>query len=159
MKKFILSIVGLFFIGAATVMAQNVLVIHLTNGSEERLTLLDEEPIITFKEEKILISKRTSPLEVELSMAAVNYFNYEGNSGTTRIEETVNPGGVNFTGDQLSINGLPAGSDVYIYGVGGQLFMETKADDEGNAVIDLTSLNTGVYIVKANNISTKITKK
>ena len=66
---------------------------------------------------------------------------------------------MNLTGDQLALSGLPAGSDIYIYGVGGQLFMETKADDEGNAVIDLTSLNTGVYIVKANNISTKITKK
>jgi len=159
MKKFILSIVGLFLFGAATVMAQNVLVIHLTNGSEERLILLDEEPVITFSGDKIMISKKSSSTELELSMAAVNYFNYEGGSGTTSIEGTTTPDGMIFTGDHISFSGLPAGSDVFIYGVGGQLFMSTKADDEGNAYIDLTSLNTGVYIVKANNITTKITKK
>lgn len=158
MKKFILSIVGLFLFGAATVMAQNVLVIHLTNGSEERLVLLDEEPVITFSGEKILISKNSSSTELELSMAAVNYFNYEGN-GATRIEGTITPDGMSFTGDHISFSGLPAGSDVFIYGVGGQLFKATKADEEGNAFIDLTSMSTGVYIVKANNISTKITKK
>lgn len=159
MKKFILSIVGLFLFGAATVMAQNVLVIHLKDGSDRRYILLDEEPVITFTSDKIVITSERNSTELGLAMADVSYFNYDGGNGTTRIEETVVPGGMNLTGDQLALSGLPAGSDIYIYGVGGQLFMETKADDEGNAVIDLTSLNTGVYIVKANNISTKITKK
>lgn len=137
-------------------MASNVLVIHLTNGMTERFVLLEEQPTINFSGNKIIVS--TSTTDYEYAMAAVNYFNYES-QGTTAIEETVTPGGMNFMGDHIDLSGLPAGSDVCIYGVGGQLYLKTVADADGNATIDLTSLLRGVYIVKANNISTKITKK
>ena len=156
MKKFFLSIVSLFLLGAATTMASNVLVIQLTNGLSERFVLLNEQPTISFSGDKIVVNTSTS--EHEYAMAAVNYFYYES-AGTTDIEETVTPGGMNFMGDHIALSGLPAGSDVCIYGVGGQLYLKTVADADGNATIDLTSLLRGVYIVKANNISTKIAKK
>ena len=156
MKKFILSLVSLFLLGAATAMASNVLVIHLTSGETYSYILLDEAPVISFQGDQIVVTASSRTLQ--FSMQAVTYFNYE-NSDATGIEEEISPNGMEMNGDRLVFNGLPAGCPIYIYGVGGQLYLKMEADADGNAIVDLTSLSTGVYIVKANEISTKITKK
>lgn len=156
MKKFILSIVSLFLLGAATALASNVLVIHLTDGTTYSYILIDEEPVISFQGEQIVVTASSRTLQ--FNMQAVTYFNYE-TTDATDIDEGISPNGMQMNGDRLVFNGLPAGCPIYIYGVGGQLYLKMEADADGNAIVDLSSLNTGVYIVKANEISTKITKK
>lgn len=156
MKKFILSIVSLFLLGTATAMASNVLVIHLTSGETYRYILLEETPTISFQGDQIVVEASSG--DVSFNMQAVTFFNYE-TQDATGIEEEISQEGMQMNGDRLAFNGLPAGCPIYIYGVGGQLYLKMAADADGNAVVDLTSLNKGVYIVKANEISTKITKK
>jgi hypothetical protein len=156
MKKFILSIVSLFLLGTATAIASNVLVIHLTDGTSYSYILLEEKPVINFQGDRILVT--TSTTEHSFYMEAVTYFNYV-TQDATGIEEEISQEGMQMNGDRIVFNGLPAGCPIYIYGVGGQLYLKMTADADGSAVVDLTSLNKGVYIVKANEISTKITKK
>ena len=156
MKKFILSIVSLFLLGTATAMASNVLVIHLTSGETYRYILLEETPTISFQGDQIVVEASSG--DVSFNMQAVTFFNYE-TQDATGIEEEISQEGMQMNGDRLAFNGLPAGCPIYIYGVGGQLYLKMTADADGSAVVDLTSLNKGVYIVKANEISTKITKK
>ena len=155
MKRKILSVVGCLLLGVATAMASNVLVIHLTSGVTERFILLNEEPTINFSGNNNVVTTATT--EHTYPMEAVNYFNYE-TSDATAIEG-VTSNGMSMQGDRIAFSGLPAGSAVFLYGAGGQLYMKTEADADGNAAIDLTSLMRGVYIVKANNVTTKITKK
>ena len=156
MKKFILSIVSLFLLGTATAMASNVLVIHLTSGETYRYILLEETPTISFQGDQIVVEASSG--DVSFNMQAVTFFNYE-TQDATGIEEEISQEGMQMNGDRLAFNGLPAGCPIYIYGVGGQLYLKMTADADGSAVVDLTSLNKGVYIVRANEISTKITKK
>lgn len=154
MKKMFLSAIGCLLLGAATAMAGNVLVVHLMSG-ETYNYVLSEEPVITFSGEKIIIN--TTNTEHQFSMEAVKFFNYELQN-TTAIGE-VTTDGMRILGDRIVFSGLPANSPIYLYDTGGQLYLKTAADADGNAVVELSSISKGVYIVKANNISTKITKK
>lgn len=155
MKKMLLFVVSCLLLGATTAIAGNVLVVHLMSGETYNYVLLNEEPTISFSGDKIVIT--TSTAEHQFAMEAVKYFNYE-NKSTTGIGD-VSADGMRYTGDRIVFSGLPANCPIYIYGTGGQLHLKTAADAQGNAVVELSSLSTGVYIVKANNISTKITKK
>ena len=136
-------------------MAGSELVIHLTKGTQ-RFVLLSEQPTITFQGENIVVKTKTT--EVTYAMEDVNYFNYE-NTSATAIGEITNDNGLKVSGDHIDLSGLPAGSKVKVYGVDGQLFITETADENGHTTISLANLATGVYIVNANNISTKITKK
>ena len=156
MKRMLLSVVGCLLFRIATTMASNVLVIHLASGVVERFVLLEEEPTITFSGDNIVI--KTSSTEVTYAMETVSYFNYEDNAATS-ISGVEVADGVRVNGDIIAISGLPAGSKVFVYAAGGQICISEVANENGEATLNITSLARGVYIVNANNISTKITKK
>ena len=156
MKRKILSLVSCLLMGAATTMASNELVIHFHSGSTQRFVLLDEEPVITFADDNIIVKTTTS--EVTYTMEEVNFFDYE-NSTPTAIGTVGDSDGMLVTGDRIVFNGLPAGSKIQVYATRGQLYLTATADANGHAELSLTTLPVGVYIVKAHQISTKITKK
>jgi hypothetical protein len=156
MKKMILSVVGLLLMGAASAMASNELVIHLTSGIAQRFVLISEQPTITFEGDNIVV--KTTTAEVSYAMEDVNYFNYEDQT-MTPIDEVTTADGMKITGDHISLSGLPAGSKVTVYGAAGQLYITETVDEDGHANVSLARLARGVYIINAANLSTKITKK
>jgi len=162
MKRMILSAVGSILLGATTAMASNELVLHMTSGTTQRYVLLNEEPTISFSGDNIIV--KTSTTESVYAMSEVSYFNYEYNEHSVATEirgiGTDKDGdGMQVSDDHIAFSGLPAGCKIFIYGTGGQIFKTATADADGKANVSLTSLPQGVYIVNANKISTKITKK
>ena len=157
MKRIVLSIVSLLMMSVTTLMASNELVIHLKTGTTQRYVLLDEEPTITFEGDNIVV--KTSSAEYTYAMDDVTYFNYE-NSMVTSIDGIgTSSDGMQINGDYIAFSGLPAGCKIIVYGTGGQVCLTETADKDGNANISMVSLASGIYIISANNISTKITKK
>ena len=153
MKRMILSAISCLLLGTA--MASNVLVLHLKDGSSQSYVLLTDEPRISVVGDNIVVT--TNSTESSYAMTDVSYFNYE--SQATGITGKNNADGMKFNGDAILFSGLPAGCKIYLYATGGQLLMTETADADGCATVNLTSLQTGVYIIKANNIATKFTKK
>ncbi len=154
MKKQILSVVGLLLMGAATAMASNTLVLHLASGQTQRFVLLNEEPSISFNGDNVIV--KTSTSELSYAMTDVKFFNYE--TETTGIEGA-KADGMKIDGDRIVYDGLPAGSKVQVFDVAGHLCGSATADEAGHAVVSIAKFSAGVYMVNANKVSTKFTKK
>jgi len=154
MKKKILSVVGLLLMGAATAVASNTLVLHLASGQTQRFVLLSEQPSISFNGDNIVV--KTSTTEMVYTMTDVKFFNYE--TETTGINGT-QAEGMKVDGDRIVYDGLPAGTKVQVFDVAGHLCGSATADEAGHAVVNIAKFSAGVYMVNANNVSTKFTKK
>jgi len=154
MKKMILSVVGLLLMGAATAVASNTLVLHLASGQTQRFVLIDEQPTISFNGENVIVTTSTS--ELTYAMTDVKFFNYE--TETTGVE-VAKAEGMKIDGDRIIYDGLPTGSKVQVFDVSGHLCGSATADESGHAVVSITKFSAGVYMVNANNVSTKFTKK
>ena len=61
-------------------------------------------------------------------------------------------------GDILSVSGLEAGVPIYIYNLSGLTQITAKADNNGEAKIDVKSLPGGIYIMQAGNNCVKFVK-
>ena len=68
-------------------------------------------------------------------------------------------GRVGYTADSIRLSGFEAGADVWLYSADGVLISRHSADADGNLSIPMSSLAQGVYIIKAHNLSYKISKK
>ena len=154
MKKKVLSVVGLLLMGAATTMASNTLVLHLASGQTQRFVLLNEQPTISFTGDDVVV--KTSTSEMVYAMTDVKFFNYE--TVATAIEGT-QADGLKIDGDRIVYDGLPAGCKVQVYDVAGHVCGSAVADENGHAVVSIVKFSAGVYMVNANNVSTKFTKK
>jgi hypothetical protein len=161
MKRLILSVVSCLLLGAATTLANNVLVIHMQNGTVHRYELITVQPEISFSGDNVVVrvsdTATNTYTQATYAMKEVSFFNYERNNATAI--SGVDANNMKVDGDQISFSGLPAGSKVFVYTSGGQTCLTVTADDQGNASVSLSNLARGVYIINANNISTKITKK
>ena len=154
MKKQFLSVVGLLLMGAATAMASNTLVLHLASGQTQRFVLLNEQPTISFTGDDVVV--KTSTSEMVYAMTDVKFFNYE--TVATAIEGT-QADGLKIDGDRIVYDGLPAGCKVQVFDVAGHVCGSAVADESGHAVVSIVKFSAGVYMVNANNVSTKFTKK
>ena len=156
MKKVILSVVGCLLLGAATAMASNELVIHMITGTTQRFVLINEEPTISFSGDNIVV--KTNTTELVYAMEDVSYFNYE-NTPTEISGASSASDGMTIDGDHIAFSGLPAGSKIYVYSPSGKVCMMETVDADGNASLSISALPRGIYVINANKISTKITKK
>lgn len=154
MKK-ILSLLAGCLLTVAAAHASNTLELHLTNGQTISYVLLQEQPVLSFQGDSIVVT--TSSSKSYYDMHDVSYFNYN-TSTPTNIDETTTNKGMQRNGNRLSFDGLPAGSAVTVFDTAGQLYLQTKADGQGHAELSLDELANGVYVVKAYHISTKINK-
>lgn len=142
---------------AAMAEASNQLIIHFTSGAEQRYVLVDDEPVISFVGDSIVVTTATT--ESRYDMTKVSYFNYETTTATSIASVGDDGNGISVDGNHIAISGVPAGSAVNVYDITGKSYIKMKADEQGRCNISLDSLTPGVYIVSAYKISTKITKK
>lgn len=142
---------------AAMAEASNQLIIHFTSGAEQRYVLVDDEPVISFVGDSIVVTTATT--ESRYDMTKVSYFNYETTTATSIASVGDGGNGINVDGNHIAISGVPAGSAVNVFDITGKAYIKMKADEKGQCDVSLDDLAPGVYIVSAYKISTKITKK
>lgn len=74
----------------------------------------------------------------------------------TAVDEGVKP---QFSKEKAAFTGLKAGAVVRVYNISGQIVSSYKADEEGNATVDISGLPKGVVILRSEGITVKINNK
>ncbi|WP_288684380.1 T9SS type A sorting domain-containing protein, partial [uncultured Eubacterium sp.] len=65
-----------------------------------------------------------------------------------------------FSASTLNVSGLPANESIALYATDGKLMLSDKANAEGKAAMNLSSLQQGIYVVRTQSgISYKLFKK
>ena len=132
------------------------LIILMKNGSENAFFLKDK-PKVTFEGTSLKVSAATG--DVSFALADVMRFTYAKKSTSGISEQVENPTGVSFEGDVLVISQLEANTTASIYALDGKLIRQLKPQRAGTYRISLSELPSGLYLVKADNVTYKITKR
>ena len=134
----------------------NTLVVVLKNGSETAFFLKDK-PNVTFEGTnlKVASDKQT----VTFALSDVLRFMYVKKDPTGIDETVVDPTEVCYDGGVLVISQLKQGAFVDIYSLDGKLLRQLKASHSGTYRLNLSELSKGLYLVKADNVTYKITKQ
>ncbi len=132
------------------------LIIQLKNGTENEFFLKDK-PKVTFEGTNLKVSAETG--DISFALADVLRFTYAMRSPTGISEQVEDPTGVTFEGDILVISQLKANAVASIYALDGKLIRQLKPQRTGTYRINLSKLPTGLYLVKADNVTYKITKR
>lgn len=132
------------------------LIILMKNGSENAFFLKDK-PKVTFEGTSLKVSAATG--DVSFALADVMRFTYAKKSTSGINEQVENPTGVSFEGDVLVISQLKANTTASIYALDGKLIRQLKPQRAGTYRISLSELPSGLYLVKADNVTYKITKR
>ena len=135
--------------------SQNTLVVKLKNGAETAFFLKDQ-PNVTFEGTnlKVVSQKET----VTFALSDVLRFTYVKKDASGIDETVVDPTEVSYDGGVLVISQLKQGASVDIYSLDGKLLRQLTAHHSGTYRLNLSELPTGLYLVKADNITYKIMK-
>lgn len=133
----------------------NTLVIKLRSG-ETANYLLTDKPKLTFEAARLVIKSDSYEVAYELSQLDRYYFSTTGTDGIGVSD--VAGQAMDRNGDLLSFSGLKAGAEVAVYSAAGVAVAGAKAGSDGCAVISLSDMPGGVYVVKYGKVSTKIRK-
>ncbi len=149
-----------FIILAAAVMALcaqavdfNVVKIHLNDKSTVDLVINDDVKM-SFTETHLQVEGLDS--EVSIERSKISKFTHSLNPELA-IDEVKADGAADVKGDKIVFHGLPAGTEVSVYNLGGVQVMSVKA--EGDYQLNLNGLGHGVYVVSAQGNSFKVTVK
>ena len=153
MRLLLLSVLFLF---TSTVMAEDlVLQVWLADGQVMSINL-NEEPRTTYDDGNLVFT--TTKTTISYPLEHVKRYTYVSSSSGIS-----SPKGVEATfsadGETLTFKGLNAGMSIMLYNVAGQLLRKVAPTTEGHAAISVSQLPTGVYVVKMNDATYKITKR
>lgn len=133
------------------------LVVSMDDNSESRFALADA-PRITFSNGDLLVECQGSTLSFALD--AVKDYHFAVDNVPTGIKTTTTATDADtkpvISLGKATFNGLRQGDIVAVYAMDGNLIATSRAGNDGQIVVDLSSLPTGIYILKAPNKSYKI---
>ena len=120
--------------------------------------VLTEKPKITMSNGDFILT--TTNTTVTYKFEDVLKFTLEDNS-TTAIEsvQVMAEPNVERQSDRVIFTGCAPKSAIRIYSIGGQIMDTQWTDDNGRAEVSISGLTTGVYVVKADNVTIKIAKR
>lgn len=151
MKK-ILTIIAVAVVaicGAFSASAEEVTLLTVTmkDGTSKQFNLPDK-PVITFEDGKMLIA--SGAMSGEYDFSAVSHFAFEKGEKLAGIEDvTVDDKtfSFSFTDNATVCVAAPGLTSVALYSLQGTQLDAVKADANGAATLDVSSLASGVYIV------------
>lgn len=124
---------------------------------------LEEHPVIMYDGDSNYIIK-TASMQIEYPVADIDRFTLL-DTAIPKVDESssvsVTPSfdKLKYTGNAFYFSSLEPNSIVYVYGVNGRMIMCSQTSSDGVAVVDISELPKGAYIVKTNNIIHKIVKR
>ena len=132
------------------------LVVWAKDGTKTYFDLA-ENPKTTFKDNDLVITSES--MTVNYPLEQVLRYTYELVSTgieSISLEKTVR---ISQRGDALTLENLKPGTAVSLYTVDGKLVMAHAAGDSRSVTISLSDRPSGVYIVKANDVTCKMLKR
>ena len=137
---------------------QNTLIV-LTKDNVVHQFVLADKPTVTFEGTQLKVTCEKASASASFNLADVIRFTYDGKSATGIDEMTIDPAEISMEDGTLVISQMKANSTVNVYSTDGKLVRQLKTQRAGTYRLSLSSLRAGVYLVKADNITYKITKR
>lgn len=157
MKRFLLLLIAGVLVSVTSKASNKVLQIWQADGQIVTISL-NEEPVTTYSEGNLIIT--TTNTTITYPLEEVQRYTYAEDTPISEGDGV--PDGIKSIfsndGETLTFKGLKSTSDICIYSASGQLIRTFKANGDKIAV-SLSQLPTGVYLVKANGVTYKISKR
>jgi hypothetical protein len=143
-----------FFVSQAAMADDLVLQVWQANGKVLNISL-NEEPRTTYSDGQLIIT--TTKTTVTFPLEEVVKYTYTDATGISSPEAV----GSEFSsdGESITFTGLKSNTPVYLYTVAGQLVKTVTATGQSKTVVSVSKFPVGVYVVKANGVTFKITKR
>ncbi len=140
---------------ALSAKAQNkeVLNVWMTDGTKSSV-LLDYHPTVIFNLSQLIIKSNNQTIEIPYDQ--ISYFTYSENEESSISDVVI--GGENKNELWLFSETLTT-ENFTVYTIDGQKIFMNLYQKDGMQILNLASLASGIYIIKVNNKSYKITKR
>lgn len=140
---------------ALSAKAQNkeVLNVWMTDGTKSSV-LLDYHPTVVFNLSQLIIKSDNQTIEIPYDQ--ISYFTYSENEESSITDVVIGGGNKN----ELWLFSEPLTTENFtVYTIDGQKIFMNLYKKGGLQILNLASLASGIYIIKVNNKSYKITKR
>lgn len=154
MKKFILILIAFSAAFISAKADSQALNLQMKDGTVHSF-LLSEMPVITMENNQLIVTSSNTTAVYDLYSVSM-YAYGEPSSG---INQTTIESKFTRLGDNIIFNGIDNAEKVRIYSVNGTIINANKEASGNNVIVSLSEIPAGIYIVKANNITVKITKR
>lgn len=133
------------------------LVVWMKSGEKVYFNL-SEQPETTFGSGKLIIT--TSKSTVNYNLPNVIRYTYEGTMPAISSAK-LKPGELRYSqgNDMMQFDGLPAGTRLELYSEDGTLLSVEEAETDKPAVVSLSGMPSGTYLLKANDATIKFEKR
>lgn len=130
------------------------LVLWLSDGTKTDIEV-SQLPQIKFENDKVIIT--SSVLNMEYKAEEVLRFTYKGEG--TAISPIQDEAGVSQENGRLVFHGISSANQVSVYSTNGTRIPVSLSNNGGFYSLSLSTIPTGVYILKVNGKTSKFTKK
>ena len=116
---------------------------------------LNEQPVTRYADGNLIITTTKTTITYPLEkVAKYTYVSAEG-------IESINGMRSKFSqdGETLTFSGLAQGTEISVYATSGKILRKTKASSHAKTTVSVSDLPPGVYLVKVNSVTYKITKR
>lgn len=151
MKK-VLLIAGLMMCYLLS-MASGSMTINSKSGESVKFEF-DSQPEVSFLGDKLLVKTADAGTPVEFEMDDIDSISMSDSSGVSETEASTIL--MRATSMGVMFSNLPADSEIYVYSINGGVVKHLRSNDT-QFELRRDELAKGVYIVKINNFTSKIT--
>lgn len=159
MKKFtfVFALVCLALVSSSSAAAKyhSVIIHHSGMATPTTAINLSDNPVIRFNDLEMTVSCDNSETVIIIPKDQVERFEHSTEAGIADVG--TDSGAPVIANGSISFSDLPAGSRVEVYDLAGRLCLTQTA--EGSYTLDLTTLGSGVFLVKVNSLTFKIATK
>lgn len=157
--RIILMTLVLLGLGAVGAEAQGTVkgIVIETAGGQRTEYALTETPKLTYDGNTVTLT--TTKVRVDFTASNIVKVMLTDISSTGIDDVESSRGDIQLSNDEVRMSGLVAEESVTLYNVNGVLLSSWKATSTGELTISLSDLSRGVYIIKANHQSFKVTRK
>lgn len=157
MRRKLLALTMLFGIGTFSHAQDNYkLVIWLSDGSKTDIEL-SQQPQVQFENDKVMVT--SSVLDMEYDAEEVLRFTYKEDESSISEGAGLADGISTIKDGRLVFHGITSADQVSVYSANGTRVPVSVVSTDGQCSLPLSSLPSGVYILKANGKTSKFTKK
>lgn len=154
MKK-TLSLLLLFVFTLSTMADDMILQIWQSDGKVVNIDL-NEQPVTRYSDGNLIIT--TNKATISYPLEKVTKYTYTTPELILGLENMTS---TKFSkdGESLTFSNLAQGTEIFVYSSSGQMMRKTKAGNQSKTTVSVSDLPTGVYLIKVNSITYKITKR
>lgn len=149
----------LFTLGITNAGAQEKLVnIELTNGSIIHFTL-DQNPVIKYSTIDVTVIYSDGNMEYKMSEIKRITIGDQSSAGIKTDGMGKVTGNMHYSNGTFIFEGFKKGCNIVIYDISGRQVKSYRVKPSGDLIIPTIEIPSGIYIIKANNITYKFIKK